>query len=1265
MTPDHRKISWFSVVAFGLAGNESLMMLGAIYSIQPAAALYCMFAVFILSAIAAYGWCKLVARKPERVGGIATACIDAYAEYNPVIPVLAGTTYWFSWVVASAMSALFCASAIQQLAMNHLPMHLTASIILLLAAGISLLPLRFSAKFAVSLFLLAIVTLILSIISPLIGGAFHWQQIQAFSLVTRFPGLFGQTSALMSSWYILFWSIPAFEVIFCLSGLMREPSKNLPRALITSICISALCFIIIPFVWQGTLGVDVLSSDYVLMSGWHGFVSLFTPIMSVSNATICLLVLILSNMFLVVLGGIVCSSRVMQQLAEEKLIPNFFASSDKSKAPAMTILLMAILGLIFIWYGTPVWLMAATNIGYLSCLIISSIAIYLLRHEVQYTKTEMRLIKAGVVVSFIIIITTVFGLQLYGLVAILNGLAFVLAGASLLFIRKLLDGNHLGNLLHSLYFKIAGPIFLVLAVDASGYLIAVYALPDDFLLLKTILEDIFTLIAILTIVVGLVLPGVLARTAEKVTQTAQSLMNGVVTDFVNAMKALSLGKLDEASVSINVEPIKVTSNDEFGVMLRTFNLLQAKIKDAAYSLIVARDQMRKTRDELTASEETNQNLLGIVSDAVMKIDSRGHILSANPAALQLFELDEKTVDATPITALIPIWSDKLISDVNHNHETYGRTKTGKRINIEWNASLTSTDNVDSYLLTLKDITARKEAEKMLVMREKVIAASTNGVVIIDMKSQQAIIYVNDALVQMTGFQSDEILGHPIQFLFQANPPNPKYDVLAVFESHADNIIEVQSNKKNGEMAWYEIHFSPIKEKNEILYMVGIVIDITNRKKMEDDLKRLALFDSLTAIPNRFLLSDRLVQAVTNAKSTRSLLAVLFLDIDRFKFINDTYGHPIGDDLLVVIVERLLKCVKPTDTVARFGGDEFVIVLENYHTIDHVNVIAADIAHQLRQPISLSIGELAITISIGISIYPQDGDDASTLIKNADAAMYMAKSSGRNQIAYYEIELNDLSKRLLLLENDLHHALANNEFTLLFQPVFDVKNNVINSAEALIRWHHPQLGVISPVEFIKIAEDTHMVNEIGDWVIKTAFKQQRMWQDQGMQPIYIAINLSINQLKASDFISNVKTHLTTYAINPDHIEFELTESMMMDNSPELAASLNALKAMGFDLAMDDFGTGYSCLTNLRRFDFDKLKIDQAFTKTMLSNNDDKEIVLAIIAMAKKLNLRITAEGIETQEQYAFLKANEVDKLQGYYYGKPMPAIEFEELLIQYI
>jgi diguanylate cyclase (GGDEF)-like protein len=438
-------------------------------------------------------------------------------------------------------------------------------------------------------------------------------------------------------------------------------------------------------------------------------------------------------------------------------------------------------------------------------------------------------------------------------------------------------------------------------------------------------------------------------------------------------------------------------------------------------------------------------------------------------------------------------------------------------------------------------------------------------------------------------------------------------------------------------------------------------DVTDRRIAEERIHQMAYYDNLTGLPNRSLFNDRLTHAIAHAERGKRMLAVLFMDLDRFKNVNDTLGHLAGDRLLQEFANRLQKNVRKEDTVSRLGGDEFTVLLTHIGQAEDVDGVVKKILADIRAPLTIAGNELYITTSIGVALYPHDGVDAASLLKNADAAMYNAKEQGRNNYQFYTQTLHERISGQMALNTNLHRALERKEFTVHYQPIIDTDTGRVDGVEALIRWQHPVRGLIHPIEFIPLAEDMGLIASLDEWVLHAVCAQNKAWQEAGIAGVRVSVNVSAYTFHKSSLIDTVTSALKVSGLDARFLEIEITESGAMREIEETLCKLNALRDMGIHITIDDLGTGYSSLSYLKRFPIHTLKIDQSFVRDVTNDPNNAAIVKAIIAMAKGMNLDIIAEGVETEEQFAFLKQAQCGKAQGYLFGRPMPAGDFERLL----
>ena len=470
-------------------------------------------------------------------------------------------------------------------------------------------------------------------------------------------------------------------------------------------------------------------------------------------------------------------------------------------------------------------------------------------------------------------------------------------------------------------------------------------------------------------------------------------------------------------------------------------------------------------------------------------------------------------------------------------------------------------------------------------------------------------------------------------------------------------------RKNGDVIWISENARAVfGAGGQELYYEGTVEDITERRLYQSRIEQQANYDTLTGLANRSLLNDRLQQAILTAASYGTRLAVVFVDLDRFKFINDSLGHHVGDQLLQAMAERFKSSVREFDTVARLGGDEFVLLINAQGGSDAVGTVMERLLESISKPWRSAHGEFEVTCSIGVALYPDDGQDAATLLKHADSAMYRAKEHGRNNYQFFTDELNRMMRERLELEANLRRAVEREQLDLRYQPRIDLVSNHIVGCEALVRWELPGRGTIEPARFIPVAEEVGSIGPIGRWVLETACAQNKTWQRGGLPPCVVSVNVSPRQFRRDDLVLMIKEVLLATGLEARYLEIEITENMVMQDGERMIATLDAIKHLGVQIALDDFGTGYSSLSYLKRFPVDRLKIDRSFVRDLSCRDpDDAAIVRTIIALGHNLGLKVVAEGVETAEQAAFLEANGCDELQGFHFAKPMSAWRLGKLL----
>ncbi len=566
-------------------------------------------------------------------------------------------------------------------------------------------------------------------------------------------------------------------------------------------------------------------------------------------------------------------------------------------------------------------------------------------------------------------------------------------------------------------------------------------------------------------------------------------------------------------------------------------------------------------------------------------------------------------------------------------------------------------NLTGYLHVGTDVTERKRAEETLRQQTAAMTASMDGIGILD--GRLDFTYVNDALAKLFGYPSpQEIIGHSLCDLYEP-PEQVRFitTVVPLVQNRGRWRGEATGLRNDGSLFPQEISLTAIDGGG----MVCVVRDITERTYAEEQIKHLAYHDALTTLPNRLLFKDRVTVAISHAQRHDGRVAVLFLDLDRFKVINDSLGHNIGDQLLQAVAARVQSCVRDSDTVARLGGDEFTLLLPELTHAEDAALVAQKILEAVRYPFHIEGREFYITTSIGISIFPEDGVDAETLIKSSDTAMYQAKEQGRDNYQLFNAAVNAKALQRIALEHGLRRALAHHELAVHYQPIFDFRTSRITGMEALLRWTPPELGSIPPATFIPLAEAIGVMIPIGTWAMRAACAQAKEWHDAGFNTLSLAVNLSVCQLQQPDLVATVREILTETGLPARLLELEITESTAMQSPDASIRTLYDLKKLGIRISLDDFGTGHSSLAYLKRFPIDTLKIDQSFVRDITRDPDTAAIVTAIIAMGHSLRLKVIAEGVEFTDQATFLKRCSCDQMQGFLINAPMPAAEFGEIL----
>jgi diguanylate cyclase (GGDEF)-like protein/PAS domain S-box-containing protein len=567
--------------------------------------------------------------------------------------------------------------------------------------------------------------------------------------------------------------------------------------------------------------------------------------------------------------------------------------------------------------------------------------------------------------------------------------------------------------------------------------------------------------------------------------------------------------------------------------------------------------------------------------------------------------------------------------------------------------------------TIEDVTERKQVEHVLRMHDRALDASASAIAITAVGGDSdAIEYANAAFYQLCGYGREEVQGRSLERLLATEGDGHAAALHEAMRAQSEITLMVRAPHRDGSLYWARLHVAPVRgEYGEISHRVCVLTDMTSTMDYQSQLEHQASHDALTGLPNRNLCSDRLAQAIGYAQRYGHTVWVVFLDLDNFKLVNDNLGHAAGDELLCTIAGRLRGALRETDTVARLGGDEFVLVLLTGAQAAPSQAMLQEILATVSEPVRLAGREVAVSCSMGVSLYPTDGTDAQLLMRHADIAMYRAKEAGRNQVQFYEAAMHARVVERAEIESELRGALARGEFFLQYQPKARVDNGEITGVEALIRWRHPRLGLVSPARFIGVAEETGLIVAIGRWVIQTACAQCKAWLDADLPPVRVAVNVSARQFRDKSLLEDVVSALQATRLEPASLELELTESMMMHDADASVAMVERLKKVGVALSIDDFGTGYSSLAYLKLFPIDYLKIDQSFVREMLGAPAVAAIVRSVIALGHSLDFRVVAEGVETDAQLAYLRRYNCDEAQGYHLSRPLDPEALAELLAQ--
>lgn len=721
--------------------------------------------------------------------------------------------------------------------------------------------------------------------------------------------------------------------------------------------------------------------------------------------------------------------------------------------------------------------------------------------------------------------------------------------------------------------------------------------------------------------------------------------------------------------------IIVPRRDGRGTRYLEFELSCAHLNGETLLLLMIQDVTARIQSE----DELRQFRSGMnsIADAIYVIDrARMRLVDVNDTAISTLgysreellalELNDLKPDPAEVARTIKLYDDIICSDSKTaTMRTVHVRKDGTHFPVEVHYRAVETEGKYFLIAVATDITPKLRTEEKLRESEERFRVTFNqaGVGLAHVVPDGRWLRVNQKLCDILGYSQKELLNMTFQ-------ENTHPDDLQSNLEYARRILagEIQNYNlekrylhKDGSSIWIHLSVSLLRnEEGEPKYFISVMEDISRRKNAEGALLHLANYDALTGLPNRTLMQDRLAQSLVYAQRAGTQVAVIALDLDNFNNINDSLGSAIGDLILTQIGQKLLTNMRHGDTAARLGGDDFVVILSDLTGEESVELATQRILHLIAEPITITDNEIYCTCSLGISLYPRDGQDSAALMKNAQSAMYLAREAGGNNIQFYAHEMNARTLERLKLENGLRRALERQEFVLHYQPQIDIRSGHLIGMEALVRWQPPGQAMISPAEFIPLAEKTGLILPIGEWVLRTACLQNKAWQDAGLPAVPIAVNLSPRQFKQQDIVKMVSLLAQEDHCDLTTLELEITESVAMEHPEVAIETMKKLRAMGIHLSIDDFGTGYSSLNYLKRFPINTLKIDQSFVRDITTDSDDAAIVTAIIALAHSMKLKVIAEGVETAEQLAFLREHQCDQIQGYYFSRPLPANRMEQL-----
>jgi diguanylate cyclase (GGDEF)-like protein len=1186
---DHpRRLGWIGTTALAMGGsNQSLFLVGAIIAAQGTAAVPLLAVGLLLSWAAAPGWTELVLMWPRRVGGIAATCAEAFRPYSPVLANLAGVCYWWGWIPTCGLTAILSSTALHDWYLPGVPVSVLATVLVLVFCAINLCGIKLVVRLAIPIAAASALLALGATLIPVLTGNVDWHQATSFSLSLPFHGAFGAVTSAMAGLYLVGFAAPAFEAATCHVGETIDPARNVPRAVLASGAMSGLYFIALPVVLLGVLGSHGLGDNLATTLG-----PAFAPLVAGSAKAVAAWFIVL-NMFHGTMQPLAGASRTLSQLSEDGLLPRTLAWRNRFDVPWVATLLTAAISIAFLLFGDPTWVLAAANLTYLIGIGLPSLAVWLLRRNHPEMTRPYRaprgMVTVGLLAAGVWLVATVLGFEQFGLPTVIAGLGLAYAGSLLYAWRVWRDRVAAGRarLTRSLHLKLTGAMLATVALDGAGYLLAIshaHAHPE----LDTVVSDIFVAVALLTIVVGLVLPGMIAHASQEVSAAVRSLSRGTVADLTRAMEALADGDFDAAHAHAEIEPLPVRTRDEVGEIASSVRLIQEEVAQAARALDGARQGLQ-------------------LADARLELNLRRQAAVADLGRRALESLEiAPLLDEAVIALHRVVEPDAAFVVVRDRAE--GVHRIGAQIGLDAEARLRTMPLGDGA------------ADFLLTSRAPVTTAGADS-----------------PLAPLLGDGAASSLLMPIR-------------------------------AGDGPLGAIGVHCTEprvfTREETDFLLTVGnLVAEAIQRIANVEEIRHQALHDPLTGLPNRVLLVDHLTLALAQLARDPSHLAVLFLDLDNFKLINDSRGHSVGDEVLRHVAGVIDAALRPGDTVARFGGDEFVVLCPELDSDEDALVIAERLALALGAPLTIGGIEHRMTTSIGVAVVGGAGRTAEDLFAEADAAMYEAKERGRNRIELFDDAMRARASSRLRIATELSRALERGEMRVEYQPIVTIEDAVMRGAEALVRWNHPVQGEISPAEFIPIAEQTGAILEIGAFVLREACMTAAAWSAArpGLPPTPVSVNVSLHQIRYPGFIDLVADVLRDTGLRPSGLHLEITESVLMEETEISMRTLDGLKGLGVGLVLDDFGTGYSSLAYVRRFPLDAIKIDRTFIADLEREEEGSTIIEAIVNMAAGLRLDVVAEGIETTRQALRLRELGCELAQGWLYAPALSASHVQDLI----